>query len=417
MKKVKSDVGKDGRNVQLQIDLSWIATWFETANWRDIVISEPRMKSDHLAVKIKARLIQRNGGELYVQFESFIGKQVFHENVQWDLSADRMSELMQNYRQARCVWASGRVAQVTISKKGKAFVNDSGANVEVVVDSTPEIATHNRVKPYPIPEGVPVPFLTTLGVMQANGKVTASMYHKFRQLNRYLEFVQDILPALPQGDQPIRIIDFGCGKSYLTFALVHWLHVIQGRNIDVIGLDLREDVIRTATNLVNELGWQEVLRFQKGDIADFEHQGGVDLVVSLHACDTATDFAIAKAVTWGSKVIFAVPCCQHEVAKQLTNVQLSPMLGQGLFKERFCSLWTDSFRVVALEAIGYDTQLVEFIETEHTPKNALIRAVLRTGNTSKNQNAKAQAIQLQASFGVRPTLARLFELNGSDTSE
>jgi SAM-dependent methyltransferase len=209
--------------------------------------------------------------------------------------------------------------------------------------------------------------------MNAQGKVLAPKYDKFRQINRFLEMIRDIVPNLPQG-RKLNIVDFGCGKSYLTFALYHYLKEIAGLQLHVIGLDLKADVIAHCSELASKFGYSD-LHFLVGDISQYEGLQEVDMVVTLHACDTATDAAIEKAVRWNASVILSVPCCQHELFTQVKNETLSPMLNHGIIKERFAALATDSIRAQLLELLGYRSQILEFIDMEHTPKNLLIRAV------------------------------------------
>lgn len=234
-----------------------------------------------------------------------------------------------------------------------------------------------------------------------DGRIVHARYDKFRQINRYLEFVEDILPVFSK-DECIHIIDFGCGKSYLTFALYYYLHEKKGYQIAITGLDLKEDVIDYCSALAEKYGY-EALHFEKGDIAGFTGADHVDMVVTLHACDTATDYALQKAVDWGARVILSVPCCQHEVNKQIRNEALAPVLKYGLIRERMSALLTDAIRADLLEEHGYDTQILEFIDMEHTPKNILIRAV-------KGRGKKDTGIQrLTEELQVHTTLQKLFE--------
>ena len=259
---------------------------------------------------------------------------------------------------------------------------------------------HDRAKRWLLADGTPVPFLVELGVMTADGRVRAERFAKFRQVNRFLELVEDVLPALPS--RPLRVIDFGSGKSYLTFALHHLLTAVHGRDVEIVGLDLKEDVVESCEALARKLG-AAGLRFEVGDIAG--HRGEPPhLVVSLHACDTATDAALERAVRWEAPVILAVPCCQHELSAQLANAALAPLLSRGLLRERFAADVTDAARAQLLEAVGYDVQLVEFVELEHTPKNVLIRAVRRP----RRDRAKAYAAYLafKAELEIDPALER-----------
>jgi hypothetical protein len=261
--------------------------------------------------------------------------------------------------------------------------------------------THDRRKRHLLEEGTNVPFLVELGVMTREGRVKAASRHKFRQVNRFLELVDDVLPALPAGR--LRVVDFGSGKSYLTFALHHLLTVLRGRDVEIVGLDLKPDVVATCAALATRLG-ADGLAFEVGDIAGW---GGApaDLVVSLHACDTATDAALAKAVAWQAPAILAVPCCQHELSPQLANDVLAPLLSRGLLRERFAADVTDAVRAQLLESVGYGVQLVEFVELEHTPKNTLIRAVYRPRRDRTKPFAAYRA--LKAALGIEPALERL----------
>ena len=270
---------------------------------------------------------------------------------------------------------------------------------------------HNKIKNYCLPEGEPVPFLVELGVMNASGKVLAAKYDKFRQINRYLEFVEDIVPSLPQ-NREISIIDFGCGKSYLTFALYYYLHEKLRLPVSITGLDLKKDVIEHCNALAEQFGYDR-LRFLHGDIADYSGTDSVDMVVTLHACDTATDYALEKAVKWGASVIFCVPCCQHELNRQIKCDELAPVLKYGLLKERIAALVTDGLRAEMLEEAGYRTQILEFIDMEHTPKNILIRAVRQPLKIRKKTGFRKTAEFLN----VEPTLDKLLNAGQRQKTE
>ncbi len=286
-----------------------------------------------------------------------------------------------------------------------------------VVTTESAALSHNRKKHYLLEEGIPVPFLVQLGVMTPDGRVVKARYDKFRQINRYLEFVEDILPSLPRGRE-ISIIDFGCGKSYLTFALYYYLHEKQGYDVHITGLDLKEDVIAECGRLAKSFGYDK-LEFLHGDIADYTGTDEVDMVVTLHACDTATDYALYKAIKWNAKVIFCVPCCQHELNKQIDDSSRMSIMKYGLIKERVSALYTDALRANMLEAQGYKTQILEFIDMEHTPKNILIRAV-KTGprmlpkgfkkrTAEQGSDRKSDYRSVMEEIGADPTLFRLLE--------
>jgi len=263
---------------------------------------------------------------------------------------------------------------------------------------------HNRAKKYIIEEGTKVPFMVDLGVMTQDGKIVRSKYDKFRQINRYLEIVEDIIPSLDT-KRTLTIIDFGCGKSYLTFALYYYLVKLKGIRADIIGLDLKSDVIAECNRLKDKYKY-ESLRFIEGDIGKFEGVDKVDMVITLHACDTATDYALHKAITWDAEVIMAVPCCQHELNRFKNAPVLSAVSQYGILKERMSAIFTDAMRANLLTQSGYDTQILEFIDMEHTPKNLLIRAVKKGRKMAgKNLTQSLQSLTELAGGGI--TLEKL----------
>ena len=375
-----------------------------------ILISNARRGSSVSKLQVRPVPVK---GEVRYQVTRIQGTKAIHENYEKEELISYLTEQMkENFRQLQL---EGRYVQgrVLVSKKGKADIKARETKARAREDFTPMLS-HNRKKKYLLQEGIPVPWLVDLGVMTPEGKVRNSRYDKFKQLNRYLEFIQDILPKLPK-DREIRIIDFGCGKSYLTFAMYYYLKELNHYDIQVTGLDLKADVIGKCQSLADKYGYDR-LDFQQGDIASYEGADQVDMVVTLHACDTATDFALAKAVKWGARVILSVPCCQHELNRQVQNQDLAPVLEYGILKERFAALLTDGLRAQMLKSAGYDTQILEFISMEHTPKNLLIRAV-------KNENKKDDPGQRQEwencikAFHVEPTLKKLMFDSGSSDSE
>lgn len=362
------------------------------------VLSNPR-RADGPS-KVRIRPVRHKDRQVY-QFEAFCGTQVFHQNLEKEEACGKILEYMENFRQMQLETQSAAVSAL-VSKKGKVTVKKKLRARK----KAPAATDHNRKKHYILEEGIPVPFLQDLGVMTAEGKIVRTKFDKFRQINRFLEFIQDVLPKLPR-EREIRILDFGCGKSYLTFAMYYYLHELQGLDVRILGLDLKEDVIRTCNQLSQRYGYEK-LRFLEGNIADYTGADEVDMVVTLHACDTATDFALAKAVGWKAKVILSVPCCQHELNGQMENELLRPILQYGLIKERLAALVTDGLRAQYLEREGYDVQVLEFIDMEHTPKNILLRAV-RTGRKGEN-GAAIQACE--EFFHVSPTLGKLLDHKG-----
>lgn len=376
-----------------------------------VILSNPSSKDG--VIKICARPMLKNKSLLF-QIEEYTKTQVFHKNLTagdagsyltGKLSSDTSSQTA-SFKNA-LVETQSFTANVLVSKKGtitiKKKMNASAKQPKISL-------SHNRKKKYILEEGIPVPFLIDLGVMTQNGSIVNAHYDKFRQINRFLEYIEDILPSLPTGRE-LRILDFGCGKSYLTFAIYYYLKVLKGYPVRITGLDLKEDVIRHCNELAVKYGYDK-LEFLCGDIAYYDGCSQVDMVVTLHACDTATDYALAKAVGWGAKVILSVPCCQHELNKQMKNDLLSPVLHYGILKERMAALMTDGLRAQILEANGYRTQILEFIDMAHTPKNLLIRAVYN-GHCADN---KDQINELLAAFDVNPTLYRLLCKNDNTIS-
>ncbi|MFD0588883.1 class I SAM-dependent methyltransferase [Paenibacillus sp. GCM10027627] len=345
-----------------------IRTWIREGELHQATLSQPRTKGGELAPKTVIRPVALKDG-LHYQFESHFAGKAYHLNLKAEEAADRLLDLLADgYRQA-LVKTSDADVQLLLGKKGKATVRTQAVSSR----TKGTVQEHNRQKQRILEEGKPAPFLVELGIMSPEGKVYAKKQDKYRQINRFLEMVNDVLDALPR-DREIKIVDFGCGKSYLTFALYHLLAVELGRNISVIGLDLKKDVIAFCSDLAQKLEFDK-LTFLVGDIGEYEALDGADMVVTLHACDTATDAALAKAVGWGASVIMSVPCCQHELFRQVESAELTPILSQGLLKERFAALATDAARGHLLEVIGYKVQMLEFVDPEHTPKNLLIRAV------------------------------------------
>lgn len=361
-----------------------------------ITVSGPREKEGIFKLKIRPLLLK---GELVFQKTAYKGTQVFHENLSGEeLLEQLLHEMQGNFRQLAAESLDGSLT-VLVSKKGKVTAKYK-ENQQNAVKMRPELY-HNRVKQYILREGIPVPFLVDLGIQTREGAIVRAKYDKFKQINRYLEFVEDVLPVLKREDA-IHIIDFGCGKSYLTFALYYYLHELQKLDVMITGLDLKTDVIHNCNRLAQSYGYDR-LQFVQGDIKNFTGADQVDMVVTLHACDTATDYAIEKAVGWGAKVIFTVPCCQHEVNGQIQNKLLRPVLKYGLLKERLSAILTDAIRANLLEEAGYDTQVLEFIDMEHTPKNILIRAVRR-----QEKREDSGISELTAALGVETTLQKLF---------
>lgn len=364
-----------------------------------------------LADKVKIRPVKLKE-QLYFQTSVSDGKKEFHKNYEKAELLEQLDHwLRKDYRQLQMDTTTQSI-QALVSKKGKTTVKQKIARDM----RSARVLDHNRKKRYLLEEGTPIPFLVDLGVMTAEGAIVRSRYDKFRQINRYLEFVEDILPELDK-DRELTLIDFGCGKSYLTFALYYYLTVKKQYRIRMIGLDLKKDVMEHCQELAEKYGYDR-LTFLTGDIADYDGVELVDMVVSLHACDTATDYALEKALQWNAKVIFAVPCCHHELNRQMHSTEMNPVLKYGLIQERMAALMTDAFRADVLELEGYQVQVLEFIDMEHTPKNIPIRAVKQ--NTPLPFEKKEKLLDsLQTCMGiwnVNPLFYRL-RLGGEDEKD
>ena len=367
----------------------------------DMVISGARGGGDFIKIKVRPVMIRDS---LYFQVSRYTDKQVFHENMTAEDALETLSGwILHDFRQAQ-IRMQDEMVTVLVSKKGKATVKSKKA---ACIET--QNLEHNRKKQYIIEEGTAVPFMIDLGVMTESGKIIRTRYDKYRQINRFLEFIEDILPELPT-DRTVHIIDFGCGKSYLTFAMYYYLKVLKHYDIRITGLDLKQKVIEDCQALADRYGY-DGLQFLCGDIADYNGTDEVDMVVTLHACDTATDYALYKAVKWHASVILSVPCCQHELNRKMQCETLSGAFQYGLIKERTAALMTDAMPGQLLEMKGYKTQLLEFIDMEHTPKNILIRGVKSKGLLPKAAR-KQQMENYQKCrdfFGAELTLEKLFK--------
>lgn len=334
----------------------------------DMVISGQKNKSEDKAVKVRIRpVILKN--EIEYQVSEFVGRKVLHSNHSAaDVKKKIIDYMTEDFKQAQINMTDAAATILSSKSKTLTCKYKKAGQLKVQRD-----LSHNRTKKYIIQEGKPVAFMIDLGVMGQDGKIIRTRYDKFRQINRFLEYIEDILPKLDK-ERELTIIDFGCGKSYLTFAMYYYLKELKGYNIRIIGLDLKADVIEHCNELRTRYGYDK-LDFYVGDIATYKDVDKVDMVVTLHACDIATDYALAKAVKWGAEVILSVPCCQHEANRTIKSDILSPVMDYGILKERMAAIVTDAARAELLTANGYDTQILEFIDMEHTPKNLLIRAV------------------------------------------
>ena len=366
---------------------------FDKETFISATLSNPKDKKYYKKLEIK--LINIKLTNVY-QFIYYTDTQVFHKNLSYsEVISTFKTEILDNYKNAQIFTSlndyslfSNRLKEVSIKKlkPSKVKVNQ----------------TNNRQKNYILPEDTFIPFLYELGIVSQEGKMHNSKYSKFKQVNRYLEFIDDIIDSFDK-TKTINIVDFGCGKSYLTFATHYYFKEIKKLDVNIIGLDLKKDVINDCNNIVRKYNL-EGIKFLTGDIKDYISENKVDMVISLHACDTATDYALHQAIKWESKVIFAVPCCQHEVNKQIKSNSLEAINDYGLIQERIASLLTDLTRAELLKSQGYKTQVLEFIDLEHTPKNILIRAVL---TNNKDINALNKINELKKEFNYNLTLEKL----------
>ena len=364
-----------------------------------IVISN-KVKKDEKYNKIAINLKENNKNKFY-QIEKFTDKQVFHENIKINEISDKVGELIfGNYKQMTA-WSNNEIFDLKISKKGKIFLGKKkNDNSKIVAKG------HNKEKNYILKEGMIIEPLIDLGVFTKEGKVVNSKYDKYKQINRFIEIIDD---EIKKNDyKELTILDFGCGKSYLTFVLYYYFVKIKNINVKMIGLDLKEDVIKKCNDIAKRYNYEN-LHFELGDINGFKYNNKVDMVITLHACDTATDYALYNAIKWNSKMIFSVPCCQHEFNSQMKANELSILTKYGIVQERVAALMTDSVRANLLECVGYKTQLLEFIDIAHSPKNILIRASKNNISKKKKEKSLNEVNNLIRTFNFNPTLYNLLK--------
>ena len=361
-----------------------------------LTLSNPRPGAEYQ--KIVGRTVPLRG-ETVRQLEKFTRTQAFHENVPLEEAPARVEALLTQYGQldATC---RGAVFCLKISKKGKLFFQRQAAAQAVQAPMG-----HDRKKQYLLPEGEIVPPLVDLGVLTPDGRVVKAKYDKYKQINRFLEFLDDLLAK--DGGETVRVVDFGCGKSYLTFVVYHYITAVLHKKAEIVGLDLKADVIDHCNQVAEKYGYTG-LHFFCGDIRDYQGERP-DLVITLHACDTATDLALFHAVEWGTKYILSVPCCQHELNAGVKTSALPPVTDYGILRERFCALATDAVRAKLLESRGYEVQVMEFIDLAHSPKNLLIRARKGRLSPDKRQKARDEAEKLLTALGCDQSLRRLLE--------
>lgn len=346
-------------------------------------------------------LLKENSKKKYYQIEKYTDKQVFHENIEIDMLEEKILEFMESKYKQLSAWATNMNFDLKISKKNKVFLGKKKSNNSNIVAKG-----HNKEKNYILKEGTIIQPLIDLGVFTKEGKVINSQYDKYKQINRFIEIIDDEIRKNNYND--LTILDFGCGKSYLTFVLYYYFVKIKNINVKMIGLDLKEDVIKKCNEIAQRYNYEN-LYFELGDINGFKYNNKVDMVITLHACDTATDYALYNAVKWNSNMIFSVPCCQHEFNSQIKTNDLSILTKYGIVQERISALMTDSVRANLLECAGYKTQLLEFIDISHSPKNILIRASKSNISKEKREKSFEEVNSLIKTFNFNPTLYNLLK--------
>ncbi|MDY4252178.1 SAM-dependent methyltransferase [Clostridium sp.] len=351
--------------------------------------------------KINVVLKINNKGKKYYQIEKFTDKQVFHENIEFNNLEKELIKLVNNNYKQLSAWSNDKTFDLKISKKGKVFLGKKKSDNKNISNKS-----HNKEKNYILKEGMIIEPLIDLGVFTKEGKVINSKYDKYKQINRFIEIIDDEIKK--KDYKELTILDFGCGKSYLTFVLYYYFVEIKNINVKMIGLDLKEDVIKKCNEIAKRYKYDN-LHFELGDINGYKYENNVDMVITLHACDTATDYALYNAIKWNAKMIFSVPCCQHEFNSQIEPETLSIFSKYGIIQERVSALMTDAVRGNLLEAVGYKTQLLEFIDIAHSPKNILIRASKGKISLEKREKALNEVNALIKEFKFNPTLLELLK--------
>ncbi|AUN15015.1 class I SAM-dependent methyltransferase [Paraclostridium sordellii] len=364
-----------------------------------VVISN-KLNKDIEYNKINIELKEKNNTEYY-QVEKYTDKQVFHNNIEKDMLNEKMLEFIDGKYKQVGAWSQEYTYDLKISKKGKVFLGRKKSDNSKLVNKS-----HNREKNYILKEGMIIQPLIDLGVFTKDGKVVNSKYDKYKQINRFIEIIDDEIKK--NNDKELTILDFGCGKSYLTFVLYYYFVEIKKINVKMIGLDLKADVIKKCNEIAKKYNYKN-LHFELGDINGYKYTDNVDMVITLHACDTATDYALYNAIKWNAKMIFSVPCCQHEFNSQMKSEDLSILTRYGIIKERVAALMTDAVRGNLLEAIGYKTQLLEFIDIAHSPKNILIRASKSKISREKKESSLMEVDNIMKEFNLEPTLFNLLK--------
>jgi len=346
-------------------------------------------------------VLKENSTKRFYQIEKHTDKQVFHENIDLDIVAEKLLEYVSAKYKQIDAWSNMITYDLKISKKGKVHLGTRKSDNAEMANKN-----HNNEKNYILKEGMIIEPLIDLGIFTKDGKVVNSKYDKYKQINRFVEIIDD---EIKKNDyKELTILDFGCGKSYLTFVLYYYFVEIKKIDVKMIGLDLKDDVIKKCNDIATRYNYEN-LHFELGDINGFKYEDKVDMVITLHACDTATDYALYNAIKWNSRMIFSVPCCQHEFNSQIKTDSLSILTKYGIVQERVSALMTEAVRANLLESIGYKAQLLEFIDISHSPKNILIRATKANITEDKKEKCLAEVNDLMNQFNLNSTLYNLLK--------
>lgn len=370
-------------------------------NVQKVIMSNP--VSDTIEYKKIEILPSTVKGKQCYQLSAYTKTQVFQNNIKDDMLLETVAGYFPEQFEQIHIFVDAQDVSLRMTKKGKLLKN---VNKKITISKDKQQQSHNRKKNYLLEEGQIIPPLIDMGVFTKDGKVVNSMYDKYKQINRFIELVDDVLKD--EKKETLHIIDFGCGKSYLTFILYYYLVELKKKNVEIIGLDLKADVIKKCNEAAAEYGYKGI-RFELGDINGYKTSTPIDMVVSLHACDTATDYALYNAVTWNAKYIMSVPCCQHEVNKQIESDLFAPVMQHGILKDRMSAIVTDAIRGNMLEYRGYKTQIIEFVDMAHSPKNLLIRAVKTNVSRDKRDKALREASALCDSLHIEPSIYKLLQ--------
>ena len=361
-----------------------------------VTVSNPIKKNTELGTKIKIVPVLVKNKKSF-QFSKYVGEKVFHNNCDLNNFFNVLVEEMEtNFKQ--CEIVANKRLTILMNKKKQFTLTGVKENLSV----NAKAVSHNKAKQYILPDGQYVDWMYKLGLMDKNGVVLAHRQKKFRQINKFLEMLRDVEKHIPENST---IVDMGCGKSYLTFATYYYFNVIKNKNVKIDGYDLKKDVVEYCNTLSEKFGFDN-LKFYCKDIAEIDNDDNkISMIITLHACDTATDYAIYHGIRWNCNVIINVPCCQHELFHQMKNSAFHMITEHGILKERFAAMLTDSIRSRILNLVGYKSEIMEFIEIENTPKNLMIRSI--KNNKPIDNDKKHELDEIIEQYGISPTLYNL----------